>query len=318
MQSTHPSLNGARYRGMLILGLALAAITAARPADALSFEDDFAGVQTTMPDGSQKLYPDGNSWGFTYWPGLQWPTSYGDGTNWLAGNNDAEAYLTPFTPIAKTLPPAQRFDPFSIQLDGLHIRAAPLTPTQQATYHVGSYQRFGSGMLISKFSFQYGTLTMVARMPTARGSWPALWLLPTSHAWPPEIDVVEAMPWTPHAQQIHSGIILPTGAAGGFGNWYNVGTDLTGGFHTYSLNWTAQTLTMSFDGRQIWQTATPASLQQPMYVLATYAVGGKWPYNELNVQPIDGQTPVRLGAGSNLIEGDYPSDMVVRSIKVAP
>jgi len=289
----------------------------AEPALALDFSDNFAGVPTTMPDGSTKQYVDTTNWGFTFWPGLQWPTSYGDGTNWLAGNGEAETYVTPMTPIAAKLPPAQRYDPFSIAADGLHIRATPLTPTQQAAYNVAGFRHFGSGMLISKFSFQYGTITMVAKMPAARGSWPALWLLPTSHAWPPEIDIVEAMPWAPHAQQIHSGIILPAGASGGLGNWYNVGTDLTSGFHTYSLSWSAASLAMSFDGRQIWQTATPPSLQTPMYLLVTYAVGGKWPFNELGIQPTDSMDPARLGNGSNLIEHDYPSDMVIRSITVS-
>ena len=71
---------------------------------------------------------------------------------------------------------------------------------------------------------------------------------------------------------------------------------------------------MSFDGRQIWQTATPAALQTPMYLLVTYAVGGKWPFNELGIQPTDSMDPARLG---NLIEHDYPADMVIRSITVS-
>ncbi|HVJ55903.1 MAG TPA: glycoside hydrolase family 16 protein [Aliidongia sp.] len=305
-------------RRLAVVAALSGGLVANRPAAALSFEDHFAGVQTTMPDGSTKLYPDQNNWGFTFWPGVQSPNSYGDGTNWLAGNGDSESYLTPFMPVAKPLPAAQRYDPFTIQPDGLHIRASVLSPEQQSVYKVTSFHRFGSGMLISKFSFQYGTVTMVAKLPKAKGSWPALWMLPTSHAWPPELDIFEAMPWAPHAQQIHSGVILPTGVSGGFGDWYNVGTDLIDNFHTYSLTWAANTMSMRFDGTVIWTKPTPPALQTPMYLLVTYAVGGKWPYNELQVQPIDSTAKARLGVGSNLIQGDYPADMVIKSIKVTP
>lgn len=38
--------------------------------------------------------------------------------------------------------------------------------------------------------FKYGSVEWVVKMPNRRGSWPALWLLPTG-GWPPEIDVYE-------------------------------------------------------------------------------------------------------------------------------
>lgn len=38
--------------------------------------------------------------------------------------------------------------------------------------------------------FKYGSIEWEARMPAQKGTWPALWLLPTS-GWPPEIDVYE-------------------------------------------------------------------------------------------------------------------------------
>ncbi|HEY2675429.1 MAG TPA: glycoside hydrolase family 16 protein [Steroidobacteraceae bacterium] len=283
-------------------------------------EDDFRGVEITMPDGSKKLYPDSSRWAFTFWPGTKWPESYGDGTNWLAGNSECQTYVTPLITRVKgaTVPVALRYDPFSIQPDGLHIKASLLKAEQQLAYQIGGYRRFGSGMLLSRKSFTFGQISMTAKLPSARGSWPGLWLLPESHQWPPEIDIFEAMPWGKHQQQLHFGVIVPKGTpGGGLGKWADLGSDPSVGFHQFDLDWTPDTMTASYDGKAYWQQPTPPSLQQNMYLIVQFAVGGKWPFNELNVQPIDSIAPDRLAAGSDLIQSDYPSEMVVKSIRVS-
>ncbi|HLY56022.1 MAG TPA: hypothetical protein VKS60_10725, partial [Stellaceae bacterium] len=113
---------------------ALAVLVLASAARAFELDEHFHGVETALPDGPSKLYPDPRLWGFTFWPGLKWPESYGDGTNWLAGNGECQTYVTPLSPVAKALPESERFDPFVIDGDGLHIRAAALTPAQTAAY----------------------------------------------------------------------------------------------------------------------------------------------------------------------------------------
>jgi Glycosyl hydrolases family 16 len=283
-------------------------------------EDDFRGVEITMPDGSKKLYPDSSKWAFTFWPGTKWPDSYGDGTNWLPGNYECQTYLTPFISKIKgaPIPVDLRYNPFSIQSDGLHIKASLLNAAQQSAYQIGGFRRFGSGMLLSRKSFTFGNVSMVAKLPSARGSWPDLWLLPESHQWPPEIDIFESMPWGKHQQQLHFGVLVPKGTpGGGFGKWTDLGADPSAGFHQYDFNWTPETLTASFDGKVYWQQPTPPSLQQNMYLIINFAVGGKWVYNELGVQPIDGVSPERLSTGSDLIQSDYPSEMIVKSVRVS-
>jgi hypothetical protein len=281
--------------------------------------DDFRGVKLTMPDGSNKLYPDTSKWAFTFWPGIQWPDSYGDGTNWLAGNFECQTYVTPLITKVKgsVVPASLRYDPFSIQPDGLHIKASLLSAEQQAAYQVGGYRRFGSGILLSRSSFTFGKIRVVAKLPSARGSWPGLWLLPESHRWPPEIDIVEAMPWGRHQQQLHYGVLVPKGSDGHFGGWLDLGIEPAAAFHEYGLDWTPETMTGLLDGKTLWQQPTPSSLQQSMYLIINFAVGGKWPFNELNVQPIDGVSPERMSAGANLIQGDYPGEMILKSVKVA-
>jgi hypothetical protein len=282
-------------------------------------QDDFQGVEITMPDGSRKRYPDAGKWAFTFWPGTKWPDSYGNGTNWLEGNAECQTYVTPFIGKVKgnSVPVALRYDPFSIRSDGLHIRAALLSPAQQSAYQVGGYRRFGSGMLLSRASFTFGSVRMVAKLPSAGGSWPAFWLLPESHQWPPEIDIFEAMPWGKHQKQMHLGVMVPKGTGGGFGKWLDLDTDLSGDFHEFGLDWTADTLTGLLDGRVLWQQPTPPSLQQNMYLIINLAVGGKWPFNELGVKPVDSMAPERLSVGADLIQADYPAEMIVKSVKVA-
>ena len=282
------------------------------------FADTFAGIQLTFPDGSAKLYPDPKKWAFTFWPGTQWPDSYGDGTNWLAGNDEAQTYVTPLmTKVkGKPVPVNLRYDPFTIQPDGLHIKAALLTADQQQAYQVGGYRRFGSGMLLSRQSFTYGKIRMVAKLPAARGSWATLWLLPDTHQWPPEIDIMEGMAWGPHAQEVHSGILTSKAENATYADWFDVGVDLSQGFHEYGLDWTKGTMTGYVDGKAIWTRPTPASMKQNMYLIINLAVGGKWPFNELSVMPIDDRSTERLTRGSDLIQGDYPAEMILRSITV--
>lgn len=303
---------------LLTLCLSLGIMNPAGAAQQTILEDNFRGVMTVLPDGTKRLYPDTRLWSFTFWPGVRWPDSYGDGTNWLAGNDECQTYVTAKmtkvkrTPIAAEL----RYDPFRIARDGLHIKADLLTPEQQAAYKVGSYRRFGSGLLKSNLSFRYGKITLVAKLPSARGSWPAFWLLSARNQWPPEIDVFEAMAWGKHAEELHSGLIVPRGQQGNFGDWFDVGVDLSEDFHEYSLNWTEDTITMSFDGKKLWTRPTPDGLKEDMYLLINLAVGGKWVFNELGVRPIDGRSVERLEKGASLIEPDYPAEMIIRSVSV--
>jgi hypothetical protein len=282
-------------------------------------EDNFQGVEITMPDGRKKSYPDSSRWAFTFWPGTKWPDSYGDGTNWLAGNQECQTYVTPLIGKVKgtPVPPELRYDPFSIRPDGLHIQASLLSPAQQSAYQVGGYRRFGSGMLLSRAAFTFGNIRMVAKLPSARGSWPGFWLLPETHQWPPEIDIFETMPWGRHQHELHYGVIVPKGSTGGFGKWLDLGVDSSAAFHEYGLDWTPESMSGLFDGKVLWQQPTPAAMQQNMYLIINFAVGGKWPFNELNVQPIDGVSPDRLSAGADLIQGDYPSEMIVKHVRVS-
>jgi Ca2+-binding RTX toxin-like protein len=53
--------------------------------------------------------------------------------------------------------------------------------------------------------------------------------------------------------------------------------DTSAGFHTYGVDWEPDFITWYVDGQQVFQTATPADMNKPMYMIANLAVGGDWP-----------------------------------------
>lgn len=142
----------------------------------------------------------------------------------------------------------------------------------------------------AKVEFTYGTLSARVKMPAGDGLWPAFWALGQGK-WPDsgEIDVMENIgdaSWASHA--VHG--------PGYFGNTpiikrvtFPAGDDFTQ-WHVYSLNWTADALTFSIDGK-ITYTATKAMIEQygrwafdsPKYIILNLALGGGYPQGKNKV-----------------------------------
>lgn len=128
----------------------------------------------------------------------------------------------------------------------------------------------------NKFSTMYGRIEVRGKLPGTRGMWPAHWMLPSSGAWPPEIDIMELLGHDP--TRVHM--------SHHWGNWPNVqtftsswvGPDFTQGFHTFAVEWWPDRITWLIDGvvRSASTTNTP---QEPFYIILNTAVGGSWPGN---------------------------------------
>jgi hypothetical protein len=158
---------------------------------------------------------------------------------------------------------------------GLDIR---LQKTNGAWYSgvLATVDGTGSG-----FSQQYGYFEMKANFPAGLGTWPAFWLLNSAHltqgAPSGEIDVVEAYMQFPAVVDttLHD-----------YSNGTAVGThqspvaNMSSGFHTYGMLWTAATMTFYFDGTQIWQVPTPSIMNQPYYPIIDLGLGGGWPTDQ--------------------------------------
>jgi beta-glucanase (GH16 family) len=134
-----------------------------------------------------------------------------------------------------------------------------------------------SGLMTTERSFSqlYGVFEMRAQMPKGRGLWPAFWLLPANHKWPPEIDIFEILGDDTHtlhtnAHDVSSGrqtdapsvIRIP---------------DASSSFHNYAIDWMPDSLVWYFDGIEVARKPTPVDMRYPMYLLVNLAVGGHWP-----------------------------------------
>lgn len=119
-------------------------------------------------------------------------------------------------------------------------------------------------------AFTYGFVRVVAKIPKGDGFWPALWLLPIGHSWPPEIDMMENYGVQPRADQMtfhQTKTIAPA-------RTLVSRTDLGDAFHTYSIDWEPHSITWYFDGSEVFRVTQDVP-HQPMYFLADLAVDGQ-------------------------------------------
>ena len=224
----------------------------------LTFDDEF---------NSLSLYSSANGKG-------TWDTTfyYNDGASskgsTLSSNGEQEWYInSDYAPTASV-------KPWSVNNGVLTLQAAPASPA--ISQQINGYQ-YTSGQLNTYHSFSqtYGFFEIRAQLPSGQGLWPAFWLMPKDGSWPPELDVMEAIDkattdyTTVHDSSISGGMSTQGTAAG----------DLSSGYHTYGVDWEPDHITWYLDGKEIYQVATPADMNKPMYMILNLAVGGGWPGN---------------------------------------
>jgi len=139
----------------------------------------------------------------------------------------------------------------------------------------------------NKADWLYGRFEIKAKLPKGRGTWPAIWMLPTDNAyggWPNsgEIDIMEHVGYD--QGRIHGSIHTKK---------YNhvIGTqktattmvpDCSDQFHVYGLQWNADSIKISVDNTVYFRFANEHSgkdawpFDQPFHLLLNVAVGGNW------------------------------------------
>jgi beta-glucanase (GH16 family) len=230
----------------------------------LTFNDDFNSL--SLWNGSSGTWD--TTFAFRPWNGNGGSLpSNGEQEWYINANYGPTASVTPWTVSGGILTlTAARVDPSIAPLLGYTDPGLPA---------MGSYQ-FTSGMIETNHSFSqtYGYFEMRAELPAGQGFWPAFWLMPQDGSWPPELDVMEVMGNDPTTlyTTVHT---AQTGShtSSGVGS---VVADMSKGFHTFAVDWEADKITWYFDGKPVYQVATPADMNKPMYMIANLALGGDW------------------------------------------
>ena len=135
------------------------------------------------------------------------------------------------------------------------------------------------------FSQQYGRFEARVRLPSARGSWPAFWLLPESphQPWPldGEIDILE---WTgnePHRliTAAHFGDLAPANVH--YSETLLLPQRWDEGYHVVAMEWRPDELRWEVDGR-VHSVMKPEHIapwpwvfdRKPFYIILNLAMGG--------------------------------------------
>lgn len=143
-----------------------------------------------------------------------------------------------------------------------------------------------------KYSWQYGYFEIRAKLPSGRGSWPAIWMMPDcireGMPWPRcgEIDIMEHVGrmenkiWFSLHSERHNHTRKDTKQYTVIKDYENVCTE----FHTYGMNWTPEKIEFFVDGvsaccfnksddtEDMSFSAWP--YDQPFYLILNIAVGG--------------------------------------------
>ena len=140
----------------------------------------------------------------------------------------------------------------------------------------------------NKADWKYGKFEVMAKIPTGRGAWSAIWMLPTENlygGWPSsgEIDIMENVGYAP--DEIHGTIHTES---------YNhqaetqIGESITtedpfDSFHKYTVEWYEDKLIFLFDDvayltieKQPGDTYAEWPFDQYFHLLLNTAIGGDW------------------------------------------
>jgi beta-glucanase (GH16 family) len=215
-----------------------------------TFETTPAWADEFNTDGA----PDGNKWGYDL-----------GGSGW--GNNELQYYTN--------------------STDNAVVKNGKLVITGKKEPQGG--RNYTSARLVSrnKADFLYGRIEASAKLPAGKGTWPAIWMLPTDWAygdWPRsgEIDIMEHVGYDPnvvhfsvHTEAYNHSINTQKTAT------KNIPTALTE-FHTYRVDWTPYAVRGYFDDQVVFsftnegKGAAKWPFDKKFHLLLNLAIGGNW------------------------------------------
>jgi beta-glucanase (GH16 family) len=141
----------------------------------------------------------------------------------------------------------------------------------------------------NKQQFTYGRIDMRAKLPVAKGMWPALWMLGSNYpsaGWPGcgETDIMELVGSNP--KQVVSSIHWKqgNGTEGTYNNSFNLSSqDFSQQFHVFTVIWAQDSVQFLVDD-QVFETTGAKNVtsgtypfNSPFFFIFNVAVGGDWP-----------------------------------------
>ena len=147
-------------------------------------------------------------------------------------------------------------------------------------------QDYASGRIVSTRGWTYGFYEIRARLPCARGTWPAIWMLPVAmKAWPDdgEIDIMEQVGSEPnllyatlHTRDYNHMLKTQRGAQ------QSLPTSCSA-FHAYQLDWRPDGILIGVDGRAYMEVLNDKPgdrgawpFDRPFELILNLAMGGPW------------------------------------------
>ncbi|MDR6846256.1 family 16 glycosylhydrolase [Flavobacterium granuli] len=129
------------------------------------------------------------------------------------------------------------------------------------------------------FSLKYGKVVFRAKLPAQAGTWPALWMLGSNIStvgWPAcgEIDVMEHV--GNQLNKIFSTLHHPGHSGGNGDGLTKMISTATSEFHTYTVDWRAETIKFYIDDTLFYTFTNNASLpfNQNFFLIINCAIGG--------------------------------------------
>lgn len=148
---------------------------------------------------------------------------------------------------------------------------------------------YSSARLVTKNKgdWTYGKVAIRAKLPQGKGTWPAIWMLPTVNTyggWPAsgEIDIMEHVGYAPDSI---FGTVHTTAFNHMIGTQVGSQTmiaDAESSFKTYVIDWDEDEITWSIDGNQYHRfknkhlSSKEWPFDQPFHLILNIAVGGNW------------------------------------------
>jgi len=214
----------------------------------------FALKPTWVEEFNYKGLPDKNKWGYDL-----------GGSGW--GNNEKQNYTN--------------------KIENASVGGGLLTIT--AKKERSENMAYSSARLITKNKLDvlYGRIEVKAKLPAGRGTWPAIWMLPTDSqygGWPKsgEIDIME------HVGYDQDNVHFSTHSEA---YYFKINTQKTAkkiikgvseDFHIYRLDWTPESIKGYYDNEKVFEfinehkTYKEWPFNKRFHLLLNVAVGGDW------------------------------------------